>query len=166
MKRLLVVLIAAVLAPAAGASGFVADRAEYRLNWVEHARKSGRIVMTFRVERVNFDSRSWTAQVSFHNRSSKTMRIRPEFALMVSRSRKYDPDAFRPLLAGPARPRMPSIFFPGQRWKGTLAGPGRPSYNTFVRVSFGFFLVKGLFADSPAGFSWITDHVFKVAEVA
>lgn len=159
-------LIAVVLAPAAGASGFAADRAQYRLNWVEHARKSGRIVMTFRVERVDFESRSWAARVSFHNRSTKTLRIRPEFALLVSRRRKYDPDSFQPLLAGPARPRMPSIFFPGQSWKGTLSGPGRPPYNTFVRVNFGFFVVKGLFPDSPAGFNWITDHVFKVAEVA
>lgn len=174
MSRLLVLLCAttatavsaAVVAPAAGTSDFTADRAQYRLNWVEHARKSGRIVMTFRVERVDFEPRSWAARVSFQNRSTQTMRIRPEFGLLVSTKRKYDPSAFRPLLAGPPHPRMPSIFFPGQSWKGTLSGPGRPSYNTFVRVNFGFFVVAGLFADSPAGFSWITDHVFKVAEVA
>jgi hypothetical protein len=166
MKRLLVLMLPAVLAPAAGGSGFVADRAQYRLNWVEHARKSGRIVMTFRVERVDFEARSWAARVSFRNRSGRTIRVRPEFALLVSSKRKYDPDTFRPLLAGPPRPRMPSIFFPGQSWKGTLSGPGRPSYNTFVRVNFGFFVVTGLFADSPTGFNWVTDHVFKVAEVA
>jgi hypothetical protein len=166
MKRLVLLVIPAVLAPAAGTSGLTADRAHYRLNWVEHARKSGRIVMTFRVEQVEFESRSWAARVSFHNRSAKTIRIRPEFGLLVSTRRKYDPDTFRPLLAGPARPRMPSIFFPGQSWKGTLSGPGRAPYNSFVRVNFGFFVVAGLFADSPIGFNWITDHVFKVAEVA
>jgi hypothetical protein len=174
VRRLLALLWAAAVAavpgtvpaPAAVASDFAAAHAQYRLNWVEHARKSGRIVMTFRVERVDFAPRSWTARVSFRNRSTQTMRIRPEFALLVSTKRRYDPDAFRPLLAGPPRPRMPSIFFPGQSWEGTLAGPGRPSYNTFVRVNFGFFVVRGLFTDSPTGFNWITDHVFKVAEVA
>jgi hypothetical protein len=168
MRRLVIPItaVAAVLAVPAGASGSVAARDQYRLGWVEHARKDGKIIMTFRVRQVSLQIRSWSAQVEFQNRTGRTLRIRPEFALIVSRTRRYDPDSYEPLLAQQTRPRIPTIVFPGQRWKGKLSGPERPRNNRFVRVNFGFFGVKGLFADSPTGFSWITDHVFKVAQIA
>jgi len=166
MKRMLVLMLTAVLALPAGAAVVGADRTNYRLGWVEHARHNGKVVMTFRVKAVEFQLASWSAEVEFHNRSGRTIRVRPEFALLSSKMRRYDPDDSVALLSDEARPRIPTIVFPGQRWKGTLSGPRRPRNNTFVRVNFGFFEVKGLFPDSPTGFSWITDHVLKVAEVA
>lgn len=165
MRRAVSVVLLVALALPAAASALVGDPERYKLDWVEHARKNGRIVMTFRVKQVYFEGQAWAAQVEFHNRSAQTIRIRPQFALLLSRTRRGDAD-YQALLARRAKPALPKILFPGQRWQGAIAGPGRPRNDTYVRVNFGFFAVKGLFADSPNGFAWITDHVFQFGEVA
>ena len=157
-------LLATLALPAAGGA-VEGNPNRFELSWVEHARKGGRVVMTFRVSRVHLQFGAFAAQVEFHNRSGKTMRIRPQFALLVSRTKGQDPD-YQALLVQRSEPRLPAFLFPGQRWTGVMSGRGRPRSGTWVRFNFGFFAVKGLYADSPNGFSWITDHSFRVAEKA
>lgn len=165
MRRVLVLITLVALAVPAGAGAVDANPQRFKLGWVEHARKNGRIVMTFRVAQVHFQYTAWSAEVEFHNRSGKTMRIKPQFALLLARTRGQDPD-YEALVVRRSLPRVPAILFPGQRWKGVMSGPGRPRRDTWVRFNFGYFAVKGLFADNPNGFAWITDHSFQVGEVA
>ena len=159
-----VALLAALALPAAGGA-VEGNPKRFELSWVEHARAGGRIVMTFKVTQVHFQFGAWAAQVEFHNRSGKTMRVRPQFALLVSKTKGQDPN-FQALLVRRSQPRLPVLLFPGQRWKGVMSGPGRPRVDTWIRFNFGYFAVTGLFADSPGGFSWITDHTFQIAETA
>jgi len=116
---------------------------------------------------VHFQFSAWSAQVEFRNRSENTIAIKPQFALLLAKTgSSTDPDSFEALVARRAQPALPKQLFPGQRWRGVIAGPGRPKRGTYVRVNFGFFVVSGLFRDKSKGFSWITDHVFQVAQVA
>jgi hypothetical protein len=164
MRRLvLVAAAAAALAAPAGADTGDPDR--YNVDWHETLRARGKVAMTFTVTRVHFQFTAWSAQVEFHNLSAKTINVQPQFALLLAKTRNADAD-FQALVARRAQPALPRILFPGQRWKGLIGGPGRPIRGSYVRVNFGFFVVSGLFADKSKGFSWITDHVFRVARVA
>ena len=157
--------VAAALVLAVPAAAETGNPQRFELDWVEHARKNGRVVMTFRVEQVHFQFRAFSAQIEFHNRSGRTIRIKPQFALLVSRTKGQDP-SYQALVVRRSQPRLPTILFPGQRWRGAVAGPGRPRGGTWIRFNFGYFAVKGLYADSPDGFAWITDHSFRVAHAA
>ena len=147
LRTVLGVVLLAALALPAGAGAVEGNPKRYELSWVEHMRKSGRIVMTFRVKQVHFQFDAWAAEVEFHNRSRQTMRIRPQFALLVSKSKGQDPD-YQALLVRRSEPALPRILFPGQRWRGVMAGPGRPRNTLWIR------------------FNWITDHSFQLAETA
>ena len=165
LRTVVALALLAVLALPEAGGAVEGNPKRFELSWVEHARTGGRVVMTFRVTRVHFQFEAWAAQVEFHNRSGKTMRVRPQFGLLVSKTKGQDP-SFQALLARRSQPRLPAILFPGQRWKGVISGPGRPRSGTWVRVNFGFFAVRGLYADMPDGFSWITDHSFQTGEKA
>lgn len=164
MRRLAIVALAAaaLAAPAAALSG---DPERYDVGWHEALRARGKVAMTFTVTSVHFQFQAWSAQVAFENRSAKTITIKPQFALLLAKTKNADAD-FQALVVQRAQPALPKILFPGQRWKGVIAGRGRPLHGTYIRVNFGFFVVSGLFADSSKGFSWITDHVFQLARVA
>ena len=155
---------AALLFPAA-ATTQTGNPQRFELGWVEHARKNGRIVMTFRVEQVHLQFSAFAAEVEFHNRSSRTIRVRPQFALLLSKTKAEDPN-YEALLVRRSKPRLPTVLFPGQRWKGVMSGPGRPRNGSWVRFNFGFFAVKNLYADQPNGFAWITDHTFQIGQTA
>ena len=154
----------ALVVPAGGA-GQNGNPQRFKLDWVEHARKNGKIVMTFRVKQLHLQFGAFAAEVEFQNRSTKTIRVRPQFALLVSKTKGQDPN-FQALLVRRSEPRIPRIIFPGQRWKGVMSGTGRPRDDSWVRFNFGYFVVKGLFADQPNGFAWITDHSFQVGTAA
>jgi hypothetical protein len=164
LRRLVLVAVAAaaLVAPAGAVTG---DPDRYDVGWHETLRARGKVAMTFTVARVNFEFTAWSAQVEFRNLSQKTIQIKPQFALLLAKTRDADAN-FQALVVRRSLPALPKKLVPGQRWKGVIAGPGRPRVGTYVRVNFGFFVVSGLFRDNSLGFSWITDHVFQVARVA
>jgi hypothetical protein len=164
LRTVVAALVAALALPAVGGS-VTGNPQRFELGWVEHARKNGRIVMTFRVEQVHLQFGAFAAEVEFHNRSTRTIRVRPQFALLVSRTKTADANN-QALLVRRSAPKLPTILFPGQRWKGVMSGTGRPRNDMWVRFNFGFFAVKNLYADQPNGFAWITDHVFQIGQTA
>lgn len=158
-RAALVALAFALLAPAAAAESGNPDR--HRLGWHETMRVQGKVAMTFAVAQVHFQLAAWSAEIEFHNRSARTMRIRPQFALLLSRSRTSDRN-LEALLVRRSRPALPELLKPGERWHGVVSGPGRPRSGAWVRFNFGFYVVSGLFRDRSRGFAWITDHAFRV----
>jgi hypothetical protein len=165
MRRLALLAVAVAAVTAAPAGAVAGDPDRYNVGWNETLRARGKVAMTFTVTRVHFQFDAWSAQVEFHNRTRKTIRVEPQFGLLLAKSKKIDAE-YQPLLALRAEPALPKTLSPGQRWKGVIAGPGRPVRGTYVRVNFGFFVVSGLFQDKSRGFSWITDHLFQVARTA
>ncbi len=158
--RTIAALALAVLGLAAPAAAADGNPDRYELGWHETMRVRGKVVMTFTVSRVHFQSDTWSAQVEFRNRWTKPLTIRRQFALVLGRTRSGD-ESFQALVARRSLPALPRVVEPGRAWKGILSGSGRPRTGTYVRVSFGYFLAPGLFGDSD-GFSWVTDHVFRI----
>ena len=152
----------ALALPATGSS-LTADPVTFELGWSERAVSRGKVVMTFRVKLVHLEFEAWAAQVTFANRSRKTVTIKPQFALLVTNTKESE--RYEALVARRAKPALPKTLRPGQSWTGTLAGPGRPRRGTWVRFNFGYFVGAHLFPDSR-GFAWITDRSFQVGEVA
>ena len=161
VRRALLVAVAALVVPG-GAAAVDADPARFRLDWTEKARVGAKVVMTYRVKQILFQYTAWSAEVEFANLSKKTIRIRPQFALLLSRTKSQDAN-YEALLARRSKPPLPRLLFPGQRWRGIISGPGRARRGAWVRVNFGFFATD-LFRDQPKGFSWITDNAFEVGD--
>jgi len=161
-RALLAALVAAVALPAS-ASPLAADPSRFQLDWSERAVSRGKVVMTFRVKVVHFEFQAWSAEVTFVNRSRQTVTVKPQFALLLSRTKQGE--RYEALVARRSRPALPKTLRPGQSWTGIIGGVGRPRTGTFVRFNFGYFAGSNLFPDSK-GFAWITDHVFQVGEAA
>jgi hypothetical protein len=161
MKGVLLVLIAVVSAATLTAPSSAGPARTIRLAWSERATEGSRTVMTYNVRTLTLAANTWSVDASFRNTSRKTLRLRPDFALLYGSS-SANVKAMKRLNARTFRPALPAILRPGKGWSGRMSGVGARSLkNTNVRVHFGYF--AGRVLAERAGFSWITDHVLRLS---
>jgi hypothetical protein len=144
--------LAVVVGPALGAAP---------LAWKESAKSHGKPMVTFEVKTLDVGKSGWSARVSVHNLSKRTVRVGNVFALTFYKGAKITPTTRADAFGQATRfsPRRPAKLAPGASWTGVISGTGRPqpalTGKVYARVVFGpFYNVPGW----PKGFFWITDH--------
>ena len=148
-----VVLAAATFLAAAPVSS--ADR----LGWNEKAKYKGKSVMSYQVASLTITASSWSARVSFHNLSHKTIRVGNEFGVgfWPSSTATSLSEAIGFATATKFSSRPPAVLKPGASWSGVIGGSGQLASGTrvYARVVFGPFTG---FPGQSTAVVWITDH--------
>jgi hypothetical protein len=147
--------VLAVVACLAAAPVSSADR----LGWNENAKYKGKSVMSYQVASLTVTASSWSARVSFHNLSRKTIRVGNEFGLgfWSNDTATGLTQAIGFATATKFSSRPPAVLKPGGSWSGVIGGSGQLAGGTrvYARVVFGPF--NG-FPGQSAAVVWITDH--------
>jgi hypothetical protein len=149
------------------------------LDWTEQLPKTGdRLV--FRVHRFAVTKDGWNADLEIENRTDIPWRlpgaveaVPTSFGVMLFRTDDLDEVESRsangnlPGLrdASTYTPRLPARLAPGASWRGRIAAPGSLAAGLYVRLVLGPFVAVG---DPPdgleKGFSWITDHAYRLED--
>jgi hypothetical protein len=162
MSCLLAVAAAAFLVVAGSA-------AAKRVTWNEAAKSGGAKVMTYTVDSLTFNAKGWSAHVSFHNVSQKTigMSARREFGAAFFADPKSESlsRAVGFATATTFSSKLPTSLKPGDSWTGTISGTGKLTSNgrVYARVVFGPF--SGL-PGTTSAVVWITDHSMTLGKAA
>ena len=141
--------------------------AAQHVGWNEAAKAGGVKVMTYTVDSLTFDSKGWSAHVSFHNVSHTTIRMstRREFGAAFFADPKSEnlSEAVGFATATTFSSKLPTVLKPGDSWTGTIGGTGKLTANqkVYARVVFGPF---SNLPGTKSAVVWITDHSLTLAK--
>jgi hypothetical protein len=163
-----IALLSIVLAGCGGTSELhPSARQTLRLNW--HESDAG---LTTTVRSIAVTANGWRVEASVTNRRPDALDVlslhrmhATRFGLIVSRRRELPrtgrfADLRTPFFATRATPPVPTTLRPGESWRGSFSGPGRPPRGVFLRVTFGRFVPPGRLADA---FALVSRHVVRLA---
>jgi hypothetical protein len=151
---------------AAGVIGLVAagQAAATAVHWNESATIDHAQVMQYSVDSLTVGKTNWSAEVSFKNDSSKTLKVGEQFGLAFysDRSTQALTKAVGRAYATEASSAVPKTLKPGASWSGTIGGTGKLNLTgtVYTRVIFGPF--TGL-PGEKAPVVWITNHELPVS---
>jgi hypothetical protein len=186
VRRSGLAILAAVAAVTAGCGGGdapttlpteAAPPQEAELGWEEQLPETGP-ALEFIVHRFAVTEDGWDADVEVVNRTGIPWRlpgaddaVPTSFGVMLfptddqSELEQRSRDADLPGLRAAERydPALPARIEPGTGWRGTIGAHGSLAAGLYVRLVLGPFVAVG---DPPdgmqSGFSWITDHAYRL----
>ena len=153
------------------------QRAE--LGWEERFPEEGQ-ALVFRAHTLEVTADGWSANIEVENRTTVPWRVGgpardvpSSFGVMLFPSSELEEVEQRseegelPGVRAAQRfePRLPTRLAPGASWRGTIAARGSLAAGLYLRLVYGPFVAVGEPPEGlQPGFSWITDHAYRLKE--
>jgi hypothetical protein len=107
------------------------------LGWTERAVAYGHLSITFRIDRLVLEKRSWSATMAMRNWDI-ALSVDERFALLASSARSGTAE-IRTLPVTRVQPALPRVLGVRQGWHGTIGGRGSPPRGSYLRLRLGVF---------------------------